>query len=192
MGVVKNILAVIGLLALIAVLAAYLMFTDIMGDFDPGARELYGEFISKMIETQDLARTMVWAVPVEEGVSAADVEDSLKSLAVANNFLFVGESPFYKQAQAVTGKPFRHIAFLTFCDVRVGIAMADYNDAYTAFMPCTISVVEDKEGKLWLYALNMDFLIRGARELPPDIKEQALKVRQIIRDMMEGAAKGEF
>jgi uncharacterized protein (DUF302 family) len=168
------------------------MFTDIMGDFDPGARELYGEFISKMIETQDLARTMVWAVPVEEGVSAADVEDSLKSLAVANNFLFVGESPFYKQAQAVTGKPFRHIAFLTFCDVRVGIAMADYNDAYTAFMPCTISVVEDKEGKLWLYALNMDFLIRGARELPPDIKEQALKVRQIIRDMMEGAAKGEF
>jgi uncharacterized protein (DUF302 family) len=192
MAVVRNILAVIGLLALLSVAAAYVVFTDIMGDFDPGARELYSEFITKMIETKDLASTMVWAVPVQEGISADEVEDSLKSLAVANNFLFVGESPFYKQAEAVTGKPFRHISFLTFCDVRVGMAMADYNNAYTAFMPCTISVVEDKQGKLWLYALNMDFLIRGARELPPDLKEQALKVRQTILTLMEGAAKGEF
>jgi uncharacterized protein (DUF302 family) len=192
MAVVRNILAVIGLLALIAAGAAYVMFTDIMGDFDPGARELYGEFVTKMVETKDLASTMVWAVPVEEGVSVEDVQDSLKSLAVTNNFLFVGESPFYKQAQAVTGEPYRHVTFLSFCDVRVGMAMADYNDAYTAFMPCNISVVEDQQGKLWLYALNMDFLIRGARELPPDLKEQALKVRQIIRDMMEGAARGEF
>lgn len=191
-GVIRNILAVIGLLAMAAAGYTYVMFTDIMGEFDPGAKKLYTEFITKMMETKDLAGTMVWAVPVEEGIAEEDVKASLKSLAVANDFLFVGESLFYKQVEAVTGKPFRHISFMTFCDVRVGMTMADYNDAYTAFMPCTISVVENQEGRLWLYALNMDFLIRGARELPPEVKKQALKVRRIIREMMEGAAKGEF
>jgi hypothetical protein len=52
--------------------------------------------------------------------------------------------------------------------------------------------VEDKNGKLWLYTLNMDFLIHGAKELPPELKSDALKVRRTMREVMEGAAKGEF
>ena len=69
----------------------------------------------------------------------------------------------------------RHVSLMNFCDVRVGIKMIDQNDAYTAFMPCTISLVEGKDGKLWLYSLNMDFLIHGAKELPPDLKADALQ-----------------
>jgi uncharacterized protein (DUF302 family) len=111
---------------------------------------------------------------------------------VSRNFLFVNESPFYKQAEAVTGEPFRHVAFMQFCDVRVGIEMLKYNNAYSAFMPCVISIVEDTDGKLWLYAMNMDFLIHGAKELPPDLKRDALRVRRIMREIMEGAAAGEF
>jgi uncharacterized protein (DUF302 family) len=84
------------------------------------------------------------------------------------------------------------VNLLNFCDARVGIKMINHNEAYTAFMPCTISVVEDKEGKLWLYTLNMDFLIHGAKELPPELKADALKVRRTMREIMEGAAKGEF
>jgi uncharacterized protein (DUF302 family) len=59
-------------------------------------------------------------------------------------------------------------------------------------MPCVISVTEDKEGKLWLYSMNLDFLIHAARELPSSLKTKALKVRQIMRVIMEGASTGEF
>ena len=192
MGIIRNILALIGLLALLTAGYLYFKVTTVMGEFDPDAPKLYQEFMGKLLETKDLASAMVWQVPVEEGIEPEDVKESMKSLAVERNFLFVGESPFYKQAQAVTGKPFRHVSFMQFCDAQVGIQMANYNNAYTALMPCTISVVEDQQGKLWLYSLNIDFLIHGARELPPDLKQAALKVRRTIREIMEGAAAGEF
>lgn len=192
MRTLRNLLAIIGLIAVVAGGALFYHIWSATKNFDPDAFSLYGEFIGKLLKTQDLANAFVWAVPVEEGVEPEDVKESMKSLAVSRNFLFVNESPFYKQAEAVTGEPFRYVAFMQFCDVRVGIKMLEYNNAYSAFMPCVISIVEDKDGKLWLYAMNMDFLIHGARELPPDLKRDALKVRRIMREIMEGAAAGEF
>jgi len=59
-------------------------------DFDPDAFGLYKEFATKLLESGDIADAFVWAVPVEEGVSAEDVKESMKSLAVARNFLFDG------------------------------------------------------------------------------------------------------
>ncbi len=192
MSIIKNLLALIGLLAVL--ILGYLAHHvwSATRDFDPNAFGVYKEFVGKLLETGDLADAFVWAVPVEEGVEVEDVKDSLKSLAVERNFLFVNESPFYKQAEAVTGNPFRHVAFMQFCDVRVGIEMLDHNNAYSAFMPCVISVVEDREGRIWLYAMNMDFLIHGARELPPELKSSALRVRRVMREIMEGASTGEF
>lgn len=192
MNLIRNILAIFGFVALVIPLLFVAHIWNATRDFDPDAFGLYQEFATKLLETRDIADAFVWAVPVEEGISAEEVEESMKSLAVARNFLFVGESAFYKQAEAVTGKPFRHVSLMNFCDVRVGIKMIDQNDAYTAFMPCTISLVEGKDGKLWLYSLNMDFLIHGAKELPPDLKADALQVRRTMRELMEGAARGEF
>ena len=192
MRTLRNLLAIIGLIAVVAGGALFYHIWSATKNFDPDAFGLYAEFIGKLLKTQDLADAFVWAVPVEEGVEAEDVKESMKSLAVSRNFLFVNESPFYKQAEAVSGEPFRHVAFMQFCDVRVGMKMLEYNNAYSAFMPCVISVVEDKDGKLWLYAMNMDFLIHGAKELPPDLKRDAIKVRRIMREIMEGAAVGEF
>ena len=192
MGALRNLLAIIGLLAVFVGGALFYHIWSATRNFDPDAFAVYGEFISKLLKTQDLADAFVWAVPVEEGVEAEDVKESMKSLAVSRNFLFVNESPFYKQAEAVTGEPFRHVTFMQFCDVRVGMKMLEYNNAYSAFMPCVISIVEDTGGRLWLYAMNMDFLIHGARELPPDLKRDALRVRRIMREIMEGAAAGEF
>jgi hypothetical protein len=192
MSLLRNFLAIVGFLALVVVVLFVAQIWNATRDFDPDAFGLYKEFASKLLETRDIADAFVWSVPVEEGISAEDVKESMKSLAVARNFLFVGESPFYKQAEAVTGQPYRHVSLMNFCDVRVGIKMIDQNEAYTAFMPCTISVAEDKEGKLTLYSLNMDFLIHGAKELPTDLKTDALRVRRVMREIMEGAARGEF
>ncbi len=192
MKFLRNLFALIGLLATIVIGALFYHIWSATKDFDPNAFTLYKEFTTKLLATGDLADAFVWAVPVEEGISADEVKDAMKSLAIERNFLFVNESPFYKQAEAVTGEAFRHITFMQFCDVRVGISMLEHNNAYAAFMPCVISVVEDKSGKLWLYAMNMDFLIHGAKELPPELKGKAIRVRHTLREIMEGAAAGEF
>jgi uncharacterized protein (DUF302 family) len=70
--------------------------------------------------------------------------------------------------------------------------MLDYSDAYSAYLPCRVSLVEDKEGKLWLYSLNMDAMIYGGTPLPPALKEEAMGVKKIILEIMHRAAEGDF
>lgn len=192
MGALRNIFAVIGLLAVIALGVVFAKVWPVVSEFDPGFISVYTEFSKKLLESKDPGVAMMWSVPVEEGLTPEEVIESLKSLATERNFLFVGESPFYKQVEAITGEPYRYANFLSFCDARVGKMMADYRDSYTGFMPCRIAVVEDKTGKLWLHSLNLDLMIHGGKALPQELKSEAIRVRTVIREMMEGAAAGEF
>ena len=193
MGLFRNLLAVLGLCVLVGGGYGYAKVGPILAEFDPGYMKMYTEFATKLLTTMDPGEAMMWSVPVEDpSLTPEDVKESLKSLASARDFLFVGEAPFYKQVQAITGQPYRHISFMSFCDAQVGKMMAEYRDAYTGFMPCRISVVEDKDGKLWMHSMNLDMMIYGGRKLPPELRKEALRVSKVIQEMMQGAAKGEF
>lgn len=192
MKMIRNLLAVFGLLALAAVLIGAVTIGPKLAQFDPGFPKAYGEFAQKLLETGDPGVAMMWSVPVAEGLSTDDVVGSLKSLATSRNLLFVGESPFYKQVQAVTEETYRYVNFLSFCDARVGMKMLDYRDEYSGFMPCRIALVEGQDGKLSLYSMNLDLMIHGGRPLPPELKQDAIRVRDTLREIMLGAAAGEF
>jgi len=192
MSVIRNLFALIGVLVVVVVIIAAVRLGPKLSEFDPRFPQVYAEFAGKLLETGDPGVAMMWSVPVEDGLTPQDVVDSLKSLAVTENFLFVGESPFYKQIQAITGEDYRYINFLSFCDARVGKQMLEYRNEYSGFMPCRIALVEDKQGDLWLYSMNLDLMIHGGQELPPKLKASAIEVRKTIRRMMEGAARGEF
>jgi hypothetical protein len=191
-GIIRNLFALIGLVVTIAVGFLAFQFYQVKSEFDPQASEIYKTFALKLLETKDAAMPMVWKFPVNDGIDPEQLKESMKSIAVQKGMFFAGESPFYKQVEAITGQPYRHVSFLNFCDATVGKKMADYNDAYTAMMPCTISVVQDKAGKLFIYSMNMDLMIYGGKTLPDDLKKEALKVRGNMLAIMEGAAKGEF
>lgn len=189
MRFIKILLAIIGL---IAIIAGGLVWYE-LSQFDPKAPATYAELARKLMATKDPGTAMVYSVLVDPGISVDDVKESMKSLAVKHNFMFVGEAPFYKQAEAVSGKPYRYVSFMSFCDVRVGMEMADYNDAYTAFMPCRIAIVQNgKTGRLTLQTLSLDMMIYGGKPLPPHLKEGAIRVWSTIQDIMNGAAHGEF
>ena len=192
MKFIRNLLALVGLAVVALVVAAYLRFGPQIAQLDPGAMKIYTEFAQKVMETGDPAVAMMWAVPVAKGVKPEDVVESLKSMATSHNFLFVGESPLYKQIEAVTGEKYRYVNFLSFCDARIGAQMLDYRNEYSGFMPCRIALVQNPDGRLWLYSMNLDLMIHGGRSLPPDLHASAVKVRDTIKAIMEGAAKGEF
>jgi hypothetical protein len=192
MRLVRDLLAVIGFLSILAAGVLYLRVGSHLAEFDPRFTEIYADFASRLVETGDPGVAMMWAVPVEEGLSPDDVIESMKSIAVSRNLLFVGESPFYKQIEAITGEEYRYVNFLSFCDARVGRQMLEYRNEYSGFMPCRIALVEDKEGRLTLYSMNLDMMIHGGRELPDDLKQSSLKVRDTILAIMEGGAAGEF
>lgn len=189
---IRNLLALVGLLTLIVAGIGYASIASKLQQFDPEFTTVYQEFAVRLLETGDPGIAMMWKVQVDEGLEPEEVIESLKSLASARNMLFVGESPFYKQVEAMTGERYRYVNFLSFCSAQVGKQMLDYQDPYSGFMPCRIALVEDKQGKLWLYSMNLDLMIHGGNELPPDLKKGAQMVRSYIREMMELAAKGEF
>jgi len=192
MKLIRNLLALIGLVTVIVVAVAYVRLAPTLSEFDEDFLRVYKEFADHLLETGDPGVSMMWAVQVQEGMSAEDVIDSMKSLATSRNFLFVGESPFYKQIKAITGEDYRYVNFLSFCDARVGKKMLEYRDQYSGFMPCRIALVQDKKGRFWLYSMNLDLMIHGGKALPEDLKADAMRVRDNIKAIMEGAAVGEF
>jgi uncharacterized protein (DUF302 family) len=192
MALIRNLLAVVGLVAIAAILVLAILIGPKLAEFDPKLPQIYGEFAARLLETGDPGVAMMWAEPVQEGLSTDEVVDSLKSLATTNNLLFVGESPFYKQVEAITGDTYRYVNFLSFCDAMVGKMMLEYRDQYSGFMPCRIALVEDREGNLTLYSMNLDMMIHGGKPLPADLKQEALRVRDTLLTIMKGAAAGEF
>lgn len=192
MRALKSILAIIGAIAITLAAVGYVKYKQFMSELDPEAGRVLAEMYEKFEPSKDWANAMMWSFPVAKGISPEEVKRSLNSLAYERNLFFAGEAPFHKQAEAATGKPYRYTNFMSFCDVRVGMMMIDYNDKYSAYMPCRIAIVEDKSGQVWLHSMNLDLMIYGGKPLPPEMKEQALKVRNTLYGIMKAAADGDF
>ena len=192
MHIVKNILAVLGgfslviiIMLMVKVLPIYQQFSN----FDEGAADTYKALAEKILATGNTAEATVWKTQVEKDLSADDVEEAMLSVANEHNIKNVGVLPLYKQIEATSGKPYRYMKIFMFCNALTAAKMADYSDAFTAYLPCRVTLLEDKKGQLWIYSLNMDLMIYGGLPLPPALKKEALKVKMIIQDIMaRGAA----
>jgi uncharacterized protein (DUF302 family) len=92
----------------------------------------------------------------------------------------------------MTGKPQRFLKIYMFCNPLTASRMFEYSVAFSAYLPCRISLIEDTQGKLWLYTLNMDMMIHGGKVLPEALQEEAIAVKDTILDIMNRGATGEF
>jgi uncharacterized protein (DUF302 family) len=190
-----NLLALIGLL----LVAGMIYMATQLGEnltnlrsFDSKAPEVYLDMAKKLIETGNAAEATVWKVPVKEGLSWEDVEQTMRFVANEHNIKNVGELPLSEQVAAMTGKPQRFLKIYMFCNPLTAAHMFDYSVAFSAYLPCRISLIEDPQGKLWLYTLNMDMMIYGGKVLPKALKEEASAVKDTILDIMNRGATGEF
>jgi uncharacterized protein (DUF302 family) len=191
----RNLLAIVGLVAVIA--GGYAMVKlqpalNAIDEFEDNAVGVFADMGTKLIETGNMAEASIWKIEVAEGLTAADVEQTMKFVANEHNFKNVGEMPLYKEVEAMSGEPYRYVKIFMFCNALTASRMLDYNDAFSSYLPCRITLIEDQEGKLWLYTLNMDGMIYGGKPLPAELKEEAENVKEIILDIMNRGATGEF
>lgn len=161
-------------------------------NFDPMAAQVYMDMTKTLLATGNAAEATVWKRPVADGLSATDVEDTMRFVANEHNIKNVGELPLSEQVAAMTGEDQRYLKIYMFCNPLTAAQMVDYSDAFSAYLPCRISVVEDESGKLWLYTMNMDMMIHGGTELPAELFEEASEVKAIMLDIMNRGAEGEF
>lgn len=160
--------------------------------FDDKAPTVYAEMFKQLAATGNGAEATVWKIPVAEGLTVEDVEQTMNFVANEHNIKNVGELPLSDQVAAMTGEPQRFWKIFMFCNPLTAAKMLEYSDAYSAYLPCRVSLVEDTTGKLWIYSLNMDMMIHGGKALPPDLFDEANEVKDVILDIMNRGAEGEF
>jgi len=196
MSIIRNLLALIGLAVLVLIIIGIVRYSNLVKlatDLDPKAGSVYLEMANNLAKTGNAAEATIWKKQVNEGMTPDDVEDVMKSVASEHNIKNVGELPLYQQVASMSGKPYRYAKIFMFCDALTASRMMDYSDAFSAYLPCRVSLIEDKTtGKLWIYTLNMDLMIYGGKTLPPALKKEAEQVKMIITDIMNRGATGEF
>ncbi|MDH5424586.1 MAG: DUF302 domain-containing protein [Gammaproteobacteria bacterium] len=195
MTIIKNGLIFLGILFIMILLwivcviePSYHRFSD----FDEAATETYFSLFKNIMATGNAAEASVWKLPVAEGLKAGEVEEVMEFVANEHNIKNVGVLPLSTQIEAMTGKPFRYMKIFMFCNALTAAKMVTFSDAYSAYLPCRVTLIEDKTGKLWLYSLNMDLMIFGGEALPEELKTEALQVKETILDIMKRGASGEF
>jgi uncharacterized protein (DUF302 family) len=195
MNKIRNILAIIGLISIIAVgWATYkvMPYYAAFRGFDDKALATYKDMADSLIETGNAVDATIWKQKVKENLSIEDVEDVMKSVASELNIKDVGQLPLSKQVELMTGKKQRFLKIYMYCNPLTAVEMVNYSDAFSAYLPCRLSLVEDKQGKLWLYSLNMDMMIHGGKPLPDGLRQEAERVKKVIKSIMDRSASGEF
>lgn len=188
MTLLRNLLALVGLAAILA--GGYVGWA--FSGFDAQAPKVYWNMAKRLAASGNAAEATVWKRKVDDGLSFDDVDQSIQSVAQADNIKDVGALPLGDQVAAMQGKPWRKLKLYLYCNPLTAAKMVDYSEAYSAYLPCRVALVEDKQGALWLYSLDMDMMIHGGKPLPPDLRQEAEHVRTVILDIMEKASHGEF
>ena len=135
-------------------------------------------------------------IPAMAGVGYNDAVESLKLRANSRNFKYVGSSPLSKEVEAVTGKPSPRTEIFSFCDAVTARQFIDVNLDFAAFLPCRVAVVEDNSRKVWIVSMMMDMAWlegdKGSIAVPEPLRTRAAEIIDILNDMMNAAARGEF
>jgi len=84
-----------------------------------------------------------------------------------------------------------YLAIYQFCDPMDARTMIMSNPIFSSYMPCRISVVEDKDKKIWLMMLNLDMLI-NSKLLDSKVLDTAVRVNQTMLEIMVAGSTGDF
>ena len=131
-----------------------------LGKLEKGAGSEASRMWDRWVEGEgDIAVATTWEAKVKAGVSAKDVEEILKIVAVERNMRDVGVLPLSKELEARSGKKEKLLTVYSYCSPATARKMVDFSPHMAAYLPCRISVVEHEDGSLWLYTLNMDMMV---------------------------------
>lgn len=191
MRLVRNLLALIGLLALVAIGAAILVLEPYVNKargLDEAALAVYAGMARTILETGDPMEAMVYQRRAAAGLSVADVEASLGRVAKELGLHSLGTLPVQRQVLAQTGRDFPLLQIHLFCDPDLASDLIRHNPPMAAFLPCRVIVHRDEAERIWLMTPNLDLVIHGGRPLPLALQERVLGLQQTLRDMVDRAA----
>ncbi|HNA30566.1 MAG TPA: DUF302 domain-containing protein, partial [Thiobacillaceae bacterium] len=125
------------------------------------------------------------------------VKQSMELRANQLNFKKVGESPMWKDIQAVLGdKDAPRMEVYHYCDIAAGREVLKYAPESIVFLPCRIAIMEDADKNIWVLTLdwNTSWLdsISGKMGAPSELMKYATDIRDKMDVIMRAAAEGDL
>ncbi|WP_295422120.1 DUF302 domain-containing protein [Sulfurovum sp.] len=190
MKILKTILALIGTLVLAGMLLVGVKYGGMLKQFDPEAVRAFSDMAKLVLETGDPAKGMIlkkkMVIPEdmtkEEAIAnAIEVMDEVASahgLAMVDHKVMPRKTGIYTQIRS-------------YCSPTIADEFLTYSREYIGFMPCRIGIIEEPNGDIYLYTMNLDLMIHGGKKLPTKLRELAMEVNAGMMGMFESGAAGE-
>ncbi|SFV54052.1 hypothetical protein MNB_SV-14-1705 [hydrothermal vent metagenome] len=197
MNFLKGILSLIGAIVVIAGLIIGVKYGSSMAKMDSQSLGLYMKMADDVLTTGDPAKGMIIKrkLVIEDGTSkeeaiqnAIEVMDEIGEnygLAKVDEKTMPRGGKFMKD-----GGLYTHIR--SYCSPSIADIFLAYSGEFVGFMPCRVGIVEDKNGDIWLYTMNLDMMIHGGHTLPPKLLEYANNVKDAMVKMITDGAAGEI
>ncbi len=151
----------------------------------------------KSMDVKDVMNLMSIKYPVKKGLSFDDVKQSMELSANKLNFKKVGESPMWKDIQAVLGDmDAPRMEVYHYCDIAAGREILKYAPESIVYLPCRIAIMEDADKNLWVLTLdwNTSWLdsLSGKMGAPDKLMNHAKDIRDKMDIIMKAAADGDL
>jgi uncharacterized protein (DUF302 family) len=152
----------------------------------------YMKMANTLLDTGDITMASIRKVKVQDDVTNEDVEEAMSSVATEMGIREVGMLPLSEMVELQLGTKQRFLKIYQYCSPTTAMQMVAHSDAFSAYLPCRVALIEDKNGDRWLYTLDMDLMIYGSTPLPAELNELALGVQKTIYAIQDRAAEGDF
>lgn len=149
------------------------------------------------MDVKDVMNLMAIKYKAKDGLSFDDVKQSMELRANQLNFKKVGESPMWKDIQAVLGdKDAPRMEVYHYCDIAAGREVLKYAPESIVYLPCRIAIMEDADKKIWVLTLDWNTAwldsISGKMGAPDELMKQAKDIRDKMDVIMRAAADGDL
>jgi uncharacterized protein (DUF302 family) len=151
----------------------------------------------KSMDVKDVMNLMAIKYQAKPGLSFEDVKQSMELSANKHNFKKVGESPMWKDIQAVLGDmDAPRMEVYHYCDIAAGREILKYAPESIVYLPCRIAIMEDADKNIWVLSLdwNTSWLdsLSGKMGAPDQLMIYAKDIRDKMDIIMKDAAGGEL
>jgi uncharacterized protein (DUF302 family) len=149
------------------------------------------------MDLKDMMNLMTIKYKAKPGLTFDDVKTSMELRANSLNFKKVGESPMWKDFQAVLGDmDAPRIEVYHYCDIAVGREMLKYSPESAVYMPCRFTIMEDADKNIWVMTLDWDTTwldsVKGRMGTPDVLWDHAVVIRDKMDNIMKAAANGDL
>ena len=190
MKLITIILSTIGTVMLLAGALFVIKYGGMLSGFDSGAFDAYTTMAGKVLQTGDPAKGFIlkkkMIIPeemskeeaIENSIEVMDEVANEHGLAVVDHKVMPRKNGVYTQIRS-------------YCSPTIADHFLNHSREFIGLMPCRIGIIEEPNGDIYLYTMNLDLMIHGGTKLSPELLSLAQEVEKAMYGMIEAGAKGE-